>query len=109
MTKVLRQEELELISGKIAENFHPEKILLFGSYAKDSADKGSDVDLIVVSDDFKMLPFHLRNRMVKKLFQNRKYGLDVFVFSSEEYRKLSSLKGNIVSMALEEGRMLWTK
>jgi uncharacterized protein len=32
----------------VAEEFHPEKIILFGSYAYGTPDDGSDVDLLVV-------------------------------------------------------------
>jgi predicted nucleotidyltransferase len=38
-----------------------EKIILYGSYAKGNPRQGSDIDLIVVSNDFKS--FNLRERL----------------------------------------------
>lgn len=35
---------------RIVTNFHPDKILLFGSHARDDAGPDSDVDLLVVVD-----------------------------------------------------------
>jgi len=39
----------------------PERIYLYGSYAKGKAQEGSDIDLIVVSPDF--APLNLRERL----------------------------------------------
>ncbi|MBI5194174.1 MAG: nucleotidyltransferase domain-containing protein [Nitrospirae bacterium] len=35
---------------RIIDNFNPEKIILFGSYAYGQATKDSDIDLMVVMD-----------------------------------------------------------
>ena len=42
-------------------NINPEKIILFGSYAEDTQREGSDIDLIVISDDFQ--PLNVRERL----------------------------------------------
>ena len=36
-----------------AMNIHCDKILIFGSYAHNRASEGSDIDLVVISDDWK--------------------------------------------------------
>ena len=38
------------IIQKIKENYQPEKIILFGSYAYGVPDEGSDIDLLIVKD-----------------------------------------------------------
>ncbi len=35
-----------------AENIRPQKIILFGSYSTGTQREGSDIDLVVISDDF---------------------------------------------------------
>jgi predicted nucleotidyltransferase len=35
-----------------AQGINPERVILYGSYAKDTAREGSDIDLIVISRDF---------------------------------------------------------
>jgi uncharacterized protein len=42
-------------------NINPDKIILFGSYAEDTQREGSDIDLIVISNDFQ--PLNLRERL----------------------------------------------
>ena len=41
-------EAIRDLSARIAEKFHPEKIVLFGSYAYGTASEDSDVDLLVI-------------------------------------------------------------
>ncbi len=38
------------LANKIKEKFHPQKIILFGSYAYGTPQKGSDLDFLVVMD-----------------------------------------------------------
>ncbi len=44
---ILSIEEIRALLAPIAEKYHAESILLFGSYARGKADGQSDVDLIV--------------------------------------------------------------
>ncbi len=43
-------EAIEQIVRGIVEQFHPEKVILFGSYAYSTPDEDSDVDLLVVME-----------------------------------------------------------
>jgi len=42
-------------------HIHPERIILYGSYAKGNARVDSDIDLVVISSDFKNM--NLRERL----------------------------------------------
>ena len=59
------------IVKKIAQFYNPDKIILFGSYAKGNITEDSDLDFILVKDV--SLPKHKRGIEVRKLF----YGLPV--------------------------------
>jgi hypothetical protein len=48
------KKELEVLG------IHPEKIVLYGSYAKNNPRKESDIDIIVISSDFKKFNFRER-------------------------------------------------
>lgn len=43
-----RRQQIELVCRAIAREFHPDKIVLFGSYAYGNPGPESDVDLLVV-------------------------------------------------------------
>lgn len=64
MVKTEREikEIIEKFKGKIAElGIRPKEIILFGSYADGTARDDSDIDLIVVSNDFKNM--NVRERL----------------------------------------------
>src|SRR2546423_12700718 len=48
--QMVSRAEIQAYADKIAERFHPEKIILFGSYAYGQPNENSDVDLLVVMD-----------------------------------------------------------
>ena len=51
MPPVLPRETIEEMARKIAERFQPERIILFGSYARGEATENSDLDLYIELDD----------------------------------------------------------
>lgn len=40
--------EIERFVSRLTQEFHPEKVILFGSYARGDTDDASDVDLLVI-------------------------------------------------------------
>ena len=44
------QEQIDEIKRRIVENFKPEKIILFGSYADGNPKEDSDLDLLIIKD-----------------------------------------------------------
>ena len=55
--KIIERYEKELMKIGIT----PQKIILYGSYAKGCSREGSDIDLIVISEDFKGM--NIRERL----------------------------------------------
>src|SRR5437588_4205504 len=45
---MVSNEEIQKFCQQIAQDFHPDKIILFGSYASGGASEFSDVDLLIV-------------------------------------------------------------
>ncbi len=48
VSDVVTIQEIRALADRIAREFQPDKIILFGSYGKGDADADSDVDLLVV-------------------------------------------------------------
>ena len=73
---------IEHIVDKIVSEIEPEKIILFGSHAKDSTALDSDLDLFVIKDG------DVENREIRRqidlLLFGRRFGLDIIVRKSEE-------------------------
>lgn len=94
-------KELKEYKKKIAKKIKIDKMILFGSRAKGRYRKDSDVDLIVVSPNFR------KKRFVKRPFILYKewdldYPTDILCYTPKEFAKMNK-KINIVSQALKEG------
>ncbi len=66
-----------------------EKLILFGSYARDEADKESDIDLCIISSKFGKDPIDELQFLLKK---TRKVDsrIEPIPISPQEYRELGS-------------------
>ena len=43
-------KQIEEFGRQIGRQFHPQKVILFGSYVQGLADEDSDVDLLIIGD-----------------------------------------------------------
>ena len=96
---------LQDIVRRIVERFHPRRILLFGSRARGDHQRDSDVDLFVEMESAD--PPHERKRKIRALFPDRRWGLDVVVYTPEEVSRLRPLRGLLLSMIEAEGKVLY--
>lgn len=81
----------------------PLRIIVFGSYARGDADEGSDLDLLVIEREVpdkaaEYLKFH---RAVGSI------GVDVLVFSQEEFERRSQVLGTVPYWVKKEGKLLY--
>jgi len=94
------QEDTMSFSGELRHRIreslkplHPEKVIMFGSYAHGEAGPDSDIDLIVVLDNDTM-PMTYRDRVRNRLLVRRAldalncdYALDVLVYTAPEWKR----------------------
>lgn len=76
----------EFISN-VGEKIHVEKAFLFGSTAKGTRYAGSDVDLIVVSKSFKVLPELERSGMLLDMWSYVEE-LQILTYTPEEFEQV---------------------
>ena len=67
---MVTQEQINEIIKEIVENFKPQKVILFGSYANGTPTEESDLDLLIIKDGD--LPSRLQNRKVRKILSGLK-------------------------------------
>lgn len=96
--------DIDQLRDRITQAMKPEKIYLFGSYADGKANDESDVDLLVVMQS-ELTP-HKRNVAVKRLFPQRSFSLDAFVYTPQEFARYRDVPGTIVYNATHHGRLL---
>lgn len=101
------QEKIQEMVRRIVERFHPEKIILFGSYARGTAGPDSDVDLLVV------MPVSGSKRRLAIEIDIAIAGLglpkDVIIVTPEEVEDYRDQVGTIIYPALQEGKVLYER
>ena len=83
----------------------PEKIILFGSYARNLADSGSDLDLLIVEP----VVLDAAAEMVRlmRVLSPLRIPADVLVVSRQDFADWSDTPGHILFEAAREGVVLY--
>jgi len=104
MDKKPNKKTLNLLKNHIRflrKKFNPEKILLFGSRARGDFLEEGDIDMLIISDKFKHIPF--RERMVQAYGAwDKKVDLEQICYTPEEFEDMKKRIG-IVQQAAKEG------
>jgi predicted nucleotidyltransferase len=99
--QALLERELERIV-RILRHLSVQRIILFGSAARENITAWSDLDLIVVLDSD--LPFIKRLGLLYERIQPR-VGLDLLAYTPQEFEDLRQRP--FMRLALREGRVLY--
>lgn len=83
----------------------PQKIILFGSYARRQADAGSDLDLLVVEDHVSDAAAEMVRLM--RLLSPLRIPAEVLVVSQQDYARWSGTPGHVLFEAATEGKVLY--
>lgn len=92
---------------RLSERFRPDRILLFGSYARGTADNKSDLDILVVCS-LKKSRKALAIEMDRAL-EGMNLPRDIIVFSSREFEKEKTVPGTVARYAWKEGKLLYER
>jgi poly(A) polymerase Pap1 len=97
--------EIQELADNIARQFTPERIILFGSYARGDAGPDSDVDLLVVMPHEE----HASRKAAEITFRvhPRRFALDLIVRSPETLRQRMQMNDWFVRDLMREGRVLY--
>ena len=100
--------KLKKIIQTIAENYKPESIYIFGSYAWGKPTKDSDLDLFIIKETDEW--FFKRPTTVRKpLFSDYPMAMDIFVLNNKEI-KTSLKRGNIfLNKILSQGKKVYER
>ncbi len=92
------------LSERIIEEFHPQRIVLFGSYARGTPNPDSDVDLLVI------MPFE--GKPVDKSVEMRlkvrpSFPVDLLVRTPDKIRERLAMGDTFIQDILEQGKVLY--
>jgi predicted nucleotidyltransferase len=100
-------KQLPEITRRIVQTCNPEKIILFGSYARGNAGADSDLDLLIIMQN---IP-HLRQESirVRRSLRGLLTPVDIVVATTEQINRLGDTAGFIYQSALREGKVLYER
>lgn len=107
MTEEEIQNVVDTTVHRIVERFHPDKVILFGSYARGQLTDDSDLDILVV------MPVagscrEMANQIDLAL-ADRRVPMDVIVVTPEQFDRRKNIVGTIIGEAATEGRVLYER
>ena len=101
---MIEMNQIQALSQQIVEQFQPDRIILFGSYAYGTPNEDSDVDLMVV------MPFegHPTNQAIKVREKIRHgFSLDLLVRTSQQIQERLELGDFFIQDIVEQGKTLY--
>ncbi|MEN6423872.1 MAG: nucleotidyltransferase domain-containing protein [Phycisphaerales bacterium] len=104
-TGMVSDEVLNEVKQRLVDGFHPEKIILFGSQARGTADDRSDVDILVVCE----VPDGRRSLTLAmdRALWGLRLARDLVVLTPEEYERDRHIPGTIARYASLGGRVFY--
>lgn len=103
----LVQDSIRNMVQRIAAQFRPDKIILFGSHARGDARPDSDVDLMVI------MPVQGSKRQkateIDMALADRTVPLDLLVVTPEDFERGQAEIGSVLRPAALEGQVLYDR
>ncbi len=81
-TEKITPELINYVVEKIIKEIKPEKIILFGSYARGDFNQDSDLDIFIIKDGEESS--RIMRRKVDALLRGRKFAVDLWVRKPKE-------------------------
>jgi len=97
-------QRIQAFCEQIAQEFHPDRIILFGSHAYGTPHEYSDVDLLVVMP-FEGTPLQQAARILTKL--KPALSVDLLVRTPHQVRERLAMQDSFMREILERGKVTY--
>jgi uncharacterized protein len=103
---MVTMHDIQDLGEQIALRFHPERVILFGSHARGTAEEHSDVDLLVI------LPFEGKNfRKSLEILNhlNSRLPIDLLARRPDDVQRRYAEGDPLIRDALNHGKVLYAQ
>ncbi len=97
---------IEKITQQLVTEFHPEKIILFGSHVWGKPDKSSDIDIMVIVRESDLSPSK-RSVLAHRCLRGLNISKDIIVKTHAEIEKYRNVYASLECEVLEQGKVLY--
>lgn len=98
-------ENIEKYKERVVQELNPQAVILFGSFARQDINEGSDVDIIVIAG-FKQ-PFLDRIKLLLDLNDEPKLPLEPVGYTPEEFQRMREEGNRFILEVCESGKILY--
>jgi len=98
---------LRQMIDRIAGQFHPRRVILFGSHATGQATDQSDVDLLIVSDDG--TEAHDQALAIRRSLGDFPVACDIIVSPSSEFERYRNVVNHVAYLADRYGKVVYER
>ena len=100
-------QSIRNVTRRIAEEFQPEKIVLFGSYAYGTPGPDSDVDLLVVMDT--SLSSREQRLEISRVLSPRPFPMDILVRTPKDLAERLKLGDSFLQDIINRGKVVYER
>ena len=98
---------VDTMVNRIVARFEPSRILLFGSRARGTDNRWSDVDLLVVMEE--VTDKRRAAVEIRRTLSDLPVSKDIIVTTPEEIARRGHLVGSVLRAALREGKVVYER
>lgn len=99
-------EKVEAVIQRIVDVSRPEKIILFGSYARGTQGRNSDLDVLVVAGDA-LVNSRQESVRIRRALRDIPIAVDVLVISRGQWEQVKDTPGLVYREALRRGKVVY--
>jgi len=103
--QLITEELIREIKDRIVTTVHPDKIIIFGSYAYGTPTKDSDLDLLVIMPSNE--PMHRRVTRIRKLVRDINIPKDIIVYTPEEVEIWKDASAAFITSIMKKGKVIY--
>ena len=104
---MIPEATLKEVRDRLVSQFHPDKIILFGSQARETGDDRSDLDIVVIC------PLQGKRRSLMVAMDRALKGMgiarDIIVLTPDEFERDRYIPGTIARPVWLEGKILYER
>jgi predicted nucleotidyltransferase len=104
---MLTKTEIDTLIARIVARIQPQKVILFGSYAKGTATIKSDLDIFIIKET--ELPAANRADVLRHILSNTLIPVDVHIYTPEEVEDYGEEPFSFVNSVLKSGKTVFEK
>ncbi len=99
--------EAKQLTRTLVKKYHPQQVILFGSGARGTNKKDSDIDLLIIKKSDKKKAYRIKEIFEALRNTDRHYPLDPLVYTPEELKERIALGDYFIKRILSEGKTLY--